>query len=140
MAKLGLLSRASRLVFDAGAVFALAHGDVRARAFVERAIEERQVVILPTPVLAQVHRGGRQHARIDRVLGSVDAFAPTSAETARAAGELLARSGMSDAVDAIVVAEAMRSASATIVTSDPTDVDTLIDAGGLSERILVFGV
>lgn len=65
--------------------------------------------MIPTPVLTQVHRGGRDRAWVDRVVKAVDALLPTSVQAARRAGELLARSGMSDAVDAIVAAEALLS-------------------------------
>jgi predicted nucleic acid-binding protein len=130
----------SRLVLDAGAVLALARGDVRTRAFVERAIRERQDVILPTPVLAQVHRGGRERARIDRVLKAVDVFLPTSAEVARSAGELLGHADMADAVDGIVAAEALAGAPATVVTSDPKDLSALVHGGADPDRVLIFGV
>ena len=69
-------------------------------------------------VVAQVHRGGRDRARIDRVFNAVDALVPTGIEIARIAGELMAVAGTSDAVDAIVVAEALVSIPAVILTSD----------------------
>lgn len=91
--------------------------------------------VCPPPVLAQVHRGGRDGAMVDRVVDAVDALLPTSADVTRRAGELLASSGMTDAVDAIVAAEALTSVRALILTSDPEDLARLLEdqreAGGI---------
>lgn len=96
---------------------------------------------MPTPVLAQVHRGGRERATIDRVVNSVGLLLPTSAEVARRAGELLGRAGMTDAVDAIVAAEALSAAPAVILTSDPAELRRLIDtATEPASRVLVISV
>ena len=127
MASVDALPRSRRLVLDAGAILALARGDGDTRAAVERARREGYVVVIPTPVLAQVHRGGRDRAWIDRVVNAVDALLPTTAAVARRAGELLARSNTTDAVDAIVAAEALVSTPALILTSDPDDLMRLVD-------------
>jgi predicted nucleic acid-binding protein len=129
-----------RLILDAGALIALAHGDRRARSFLDLALDERRFVQVPTPVLAQVHRGGRAHARTDRVLNEVDEFVPTTVAIARDAGELLGHTGLTDAVDAIVVAEALRAAPSVIITSDPADLTTLKEDAPVGRRVLVSGV
>lgn len=129
-----------RFVLDAGAIMALARGDPRARAFLEIALAEEHLVLVPTPVLAQVHRGAHHHATTDRVLGSVDQFAPTSVSIARDAGELLGRAGQSAAVDAIVAAEALVGAPAAVLTSDPGDIAALVEAGGGLGRVAILGV
>ena len=98
------------------------------------------MVVIPTPVLAQVHRGGRDRARIDRVVNSVDALLPTSERVARIAGELQAKTGTSDAVDAIVAAEALAAAPALILTSDPADVARLLDGEPGADRVRVIAV
>ena len=90
MASVGALPRSRRLILDAGGILALASGDGVARAALERARREGYVVVIPTPVLTQVHRGDRDRARVDRVVNAVDALLPTSAQIARRAGELLA--------------------------------------------------
>jgi hypothetical protein len=97
-------------------------------------------VVIPTPVLAQVHRGGRDRAGVDRVVNAVDALLPTSAEVARRAGELLASSRMTDAVDAIVAAEALAARPSLILTSDPDDLGRLIDGhpGSADLRIIAI--
>jgi len=90
VASVGALPRSRRLILDSGGILALARGDGVARAALERARREGYVVVIPTPVLTQVHRGGRDHAWVDRVVNAVDALLPTSAQIARRAGELLA--------------------------------------------------
>jgi hypothetical protein len=65
---------------------------------------------------------------------------PTSDATARRAGELLGRAGLSDAVDAIVVAEGLSHAPSMIITSDPDDLARSTDADPEGGRVVVFGV
>lgn len=111
-----------------------------ARAALERARREGFVVVIPTPVLTQVHRGGRDRAEVDRVVKAVDALLPTSAEVARRAGELLAQSGSSDAVDAIVAAEALLSVPALILTSDARDIMRLIEGQPDAAAVRVIAI
>ncbi len=140
MASVEALARTRRLILDAGGILALARGDVRARAAIARALHEGYVLVIPTPVLAQVHRGGRDRARVDRVVNAVNAFLPTSEAIARRAGELQAMASTSDAVDAIVVAEALASVPALILTSDPDDLSLLLDGEPEASRVAVIGV
>jgi predicted nucleic acid-binding protein len=128
------------LILDAGALIALARGDRRARALLELALDERLFVQVPTPVLAQVHRGDHEHARMDRALAEVDEFIATTERIARDAGELLGLADLSDAVDAIVAAEALGGAPAAILTSDPRDIADLVEAGGGQARVSVQAV
>jgi PIN domain len=134
------LPRSRRLILDAGGILALARGDGYARAALERARLQGYVVVIPTPVLAQVHRGGRDRAHVDRILNKVDALLPTSENVARRAGELQAAAGTTDPVDAIVVAEALASSPALILTSDPDDLRRLLEAQPGSERVAVVPV
>lgn len=136
----GSASGRSRLILDAGALIALARGDRRARAVLELALDEHLLVQVPTPVLAQVHRGDRDHARSDRVLQAVDEYVPTTERIARRAGELLGRAGLADAIDAIVAAEAINGAPAAILTSDPDDLADLVMAGGGQASVSIQGV
>ncbi len=98
------------------------------------------MLVIPTPVLAQVHRGGRDRARIDRVVNTVDALLPTSERVARVAGKLQAKAGTSDAVDAIVAAEALAAVPALILTSDPADIARLLDGAPGADRVRVIAV
>ena len=128
-----------RVILDAGALIALSRGDPVVRAALIRARKRRYDVVVPTPVVAQVHRGGRDRASMDRVLKAVDAFVETSLAVAMRAGVLLGRTSTTDAVDAIVVAEATMS-PATILTSDPDDVGRLVDADEAGRDIYVEAV
>ncbi len=128
-----------RLVLDAGALIALSRGDIKVRAALASALVRGYEVIVPTPVVAQVHRGGPDRARTDRVLGEVNSFLPTSLESALHAGELLARARMSDAVDAIVAAEALADEPSMVLTSDFHDLARLVEAGHRS-RVEVVGI
>lgn len=135
-----LTAGGGRLILDAGGVSALARGDGIARATIERARRVGWPVIIPTPVLVEVHSGRREHAHIDRVVKAVDLLIPTSALRAREAGALRFGSGVLDVVDAIVAAEAIAAAPAVIVTSDPDDLGRLVDAAGRSAGVLVIAV
>ena len=127
------------LVLDAGGVIDLAHGDQRAWARVAVALEMGFTVIIPTPVVAQVHRGGRRGHAVDRVLATVGRAVPTSERIARVAGELLGATGSEDAVDAIVVAEALAGQPSAILTSDATDIARLLDGQADRPRVAVLG-
>jgi hypothetical protein len=102
-------------------------------------VEAGYRVAMPAPVLAQVHRGGRNRALLDRALAGV-LFVPTSEAIARHAGALLAKTGMSDAIDAIVAAEALASVPALILTSDAGDLAALIRDEPGANRVLVLTV
>lgn len=140
MASVEALARTRRLILDAGGILALARGDARARAALARALRDGYVVVIPTPVLAQVHRGGRDRAQVDRVVKAVNALLPTSEQIARRAGELQGKASTSDVVDAIVAAEALASAPALILTTDPGDLSLLLEGEPEAARVLVIGV
>lgn len=124
------------LILDAGAVLAAAQRDRRVRALLEVAWQEGVPVVIPPIVVTQVIRGGARDAEANRLLHA--AFVPFVGERlARAAGRLLAASGLSDAADAQVVAEAQRLAPATILTSDPDDMGRLA-AGVAGIRIITL--
>lgn len=127
------------LVLDAGGVLDLANGDRRAWARVAVALEMGFTVIVPTPVVAQVHRSGQRGQAVDRVLATVGRAVPTIDRIARLAGELLGASGAEDAVDAIVVAEALAGQPSAILTSDATDLARLLDGQADRPLVAVFG-
>lgn len=113
-----------RLILDSGAVIAWARGEARPRAVLARALELGLDVRIPVAVLAEVLRGGFRDAPIHRVRNAVDVF-PTEERTGRLAGELLGRTGGSNAVDALVAAEAV-TAGADVLTADPADLRALL--------------
>jgi predicted nucleic acid-binding protein len=137
---------AQALILDAEALAALAFETERsalaqrARAVLQVAHEERALVRVPAPVLAEVCRGARRDAAVSRVLNGrgievVDLTEPM----ARQAGALLTRSklGSAHAVDAFVVATALAYGSAIIATHDPDDLRRLA-RGKRGVRILAI--
>lgn len=124
----------SALVLDAGAFVAVDRGD---RAMVARLrVAERSGIELRSNgvVVAQVWRdpAGRQ-AELARLLRSVDVKA-VDQDLGRAAGVLLGRADAIDAADATIVAVA--SPGDRIVTSDPSDIRTLVAASGLAVLVV----
>jgi hypothetical protein len=131
------LTTGRRLILDSGGVSAIADGNPIARAALDRARREGWLVVIPAPVLVEGHTGRSDHARIDRVVNAVDMLLSTTPDTARRAGELRSRSGVTDVVDAIVVAEAVALFPALILTSDPDDIGRLLEAAGVSNTDVV---
>lgn len=116
------------LVLDAGALVALERDD---RSMWRRMKAE---LLAGTPplthggVLAQVWRGGGpRQARLAQALAGLE-VAGLDGELGRRAGVLLAAAGTSDAIDAALVALAVDDDR--IVTSDPDDLDRLVEAAG----------
>lgn len=84
-------------------------------------------------VLGQVWRGGPRQARLARALDGID-IRPLDKELGRAAGLLLAGCGLSDVVDAAVVA--MTADGDEIVTSDGADFTRLAVAADRQVELL----
>ena len=112
-------------MFDSGALIAFERNDGPILRLIELAYSERRVLYIPSGVLAQVWRDGRQQARLARLLRSriVDVQVLDTAE-AQAVGVLCGKRRHADIVDASVIVLARRLA-ATIVTSDPVDLSRL---------------
>jgi predicted nucleic acid-binding protein len=99
----------------------------RAQAVLAEAARRNALVRIPTAVLTETYRGTRRDAGIDRILGHGNRVVPLDHRTARLAGQLLGRDGLDSchAVDATVVATAVRLGGAVVVTSDPQDLRSL---------------
>lgn len=123
----------SHLVLDAGALIAFERGDAKVRLYLAAA--DRMSVDLTTtsPVVSQVWRDGRRQALLARLLRAVRVDAPDEV-AARRAGELLAKAGTADVVDALLVG--LASDGDTILTSDPDDIDNLVAAAGVRAVIV----
>lgn len=83
---------------------------------------------VPSAVLVELYRGGRTDAAIDSVLARGFAqVVTTGARTARVAGHLLAAAGAGSelAIDALVVATAIRFGGGVVLTHDPDDLTRL---------------
>ncbi|HWE88481.1 MAG TPA: PIN domain-containing protein [Pseudonocardiaceae bacterium] len=115
------------VVYDAGALLAAERDDDRMREVHRMCLSRGLEPIVPAPVVTQAWRDGAKQARVARLLRGCR-IAPTNEPIAKRAGVLLGRSGLADAVDALVMATALE-ARASVVTSDPDDLAKLAAAG-----------
>ena len=116
----------ARLILDSGAIITLAAGNERARRFVQRAVRERILAVIPAVVIAETTRGGARDAPVNRVIKAVDEVALVTEAVAREAGRLLARARVANAtIDALVVATAARREPTIILTGDVDDIRAL---------------
>jgi predicted nucleic acid-binding protein len=125
---------AEALILDSEAINALARATERgvlaerARAILVAACERRALVRIPSPVLAEVCRGSRFDAAVNRLLlGRGIAVCDLTRTIAQRAGEILHKSSLSSqhAVDAFVVATALEFDAAVIATGDEDDMKRL---------------
>src|SRR5438067_174152 len=129
-----------RLILDTGGLLAWAHGDAFARAMILEAGRRAALVVVPAVVIAQVIRGGPADAPVNQTLKRAGELAPVTPMLARQAGVLLGATGTTDAVDALVVAEALRVLPAVILTSDPRDIRVLVQSDRAHPRVQVISV
>jgi hypothetical protein len=114
------------LVLGAGAFLAVERGDRDVVALVKRERMAGRPPVTSGGVVARVWRGGRgRQAGLARLLAGVH-VAATGDSLGRRAGMLLARSGLSDAIDAAVACLAAEGDD--ILTSDPGDLRALAEA------------
>ncbi len=125
---------AEALILDSEGLNALANPTqrgalaLRARAIARVAHERGALVRVPSPVLAEVCRGGRLDAPINQFLNrDVVRVVDLTRPIAQRAGSLLAAARMSSAhaLDAFVVATALEFARALIASGDPKDIKRL---------------
>lgn len=113
------VSRATRgVTFDTGALIALERRKAGALALLRACRFARARITIPAPVVAEWWRG--QHAGL-LAIGTLEPLMP---EVAKHAGELLARTRRSNAVDACVIASAAQRGDL-VVTSDLDDLREL---------------
>jgi len=125
---------AEALILDSEALNALANPTgrgalaLRARAIARVAHERGALVRVPSPVLAEVCRGGRLDAAVNHFLNrEAVRVVELTRQIAQRAGSLLAIARMSsaNAVDAFVVSTALEFELALIATGDPKDLKRL---------------
>lgn len=90
--------------------------------FIKASVEEGLVPTIPSPVIIEAWRGGRQ-ARLSRLIHDCRVDGLDEAR-ARRAGELCGRAGSNDPVDAAVIESAARRRDV-VLTSDPDDLRIL---------------
>ena len=115
----------SGAVLDTGALVGFERNDRRIVAIVARALEQRDPLVVPAGVVAQVWRDGRQQVRLARFLGSpLCEIVPLDDRSARSVGQLCGASGTTDIVDASVALTG-RQRNLRVITSDPDDIRRL---------------
>jgi hypothetical protein len=112
------------LILDAGFLISVDRGERAAREFLTAALVHETPLTTTHPVVAQVWRDGARQARLARFLHSV---VVVSFDDGPVVGNLLARSGTCDVVDAHLVVVAVRRSEA-ILTGDVHDFESLTAA------------
>ena len=122
------------LVLDAGALVAVERNDRDVVALIKRERLAGRVPVSHGGVVAQVWRGGTgRQVPVARLLAGVD-IAALDDGLGRRAGMLLARSRMSDAIDAALVCLAADGDD--ILTSDAGDLQPLAQAAGVHVELI----
>ena len=114
----------SALILDAGFLVSVDRAERAAQEFLAAALVHDTPLTTTHPVVAQVWRNGKRQARLARFLRSVVIVA---LDDGSEVGNLLARSGTSDVVDAHLVVIAVRR-SEPVLTGDVDDLKLLVDA------------
>lgn len=99
----------------------------RAQAILHAAAQRNAPIRTSVAVLVEAYRGRARDAAVDRILNQGIDVLPVDRGTARVAARLLtdAKLDSCSAVDAIVVATAIRLGGALVLTSDPDDLENL---------------
>jgi len=118
------VSSARGVTLDARALIAFERGEERVRLILRRASAGDRTITVPATVVAEAWRAGRRRWLAD--LLDLAVIEPLTDELARRAGELLARTGTSNTVDATVAVSAAQRGDI-IVTSDPDDMQRFAD-------------
>lgn len=116
------------IVLDSGAVLGLARGNRALRAFVTKADERGDSVVVPMVVVAETVRGsGPRDAPVNMILTQFEPHRPLDEPTARLAGSLLGIAKSNSTIDALVAAEAINRQPSLLLTSDVADLALLLD-------------
>ena len=107
------------MILDASLLVAFDRGERAARSFLAAAVRADEALHTTAPVLAEVWRDGARQARPAHIAKSMIVH-PFAADDYTAVGQMLARSGTGDVVDAHLVVLAARTGHS-IITSDAGD-------------------
>jgi predicted nucleic acid-binding protein len=133
------------LVLDAEGLVKLSNGHPLALSRIKTAYARNAAVVTAATTLTEVLRGGPKDAQLHHVLRKVTVI-PIGTEKARAAGELLGRTGLSGhrcALDALVATVALtQPRPVVLLTSDLDDMARLTEEPGrpLRERVAVVHI
>jgi len=113
------------LILDSGAFIVAERSRARVAALLRAALDEGSTILTTASVIAEIWRAPPLHATaaLIKLLDSVD---PMNESRAKEIGTLLGRSKSVQIVDAHVATLAIRTQPSLIVTSDPTDYETLL--------------
>ena len=114
------------MILDAGFLISVDRSERAARTFLTAATKSDVTLHTTHPVVAQVWRHGSRQARLAAFLRTIRIH---PLDDGRAVGQLLARTGATDVVDAHLVITAVRLGH-DILTGDPDDLTTLSEALG----------
>ena len=120
------------LVFDAGALIALDRGDRAVGTMLAVAEQAGTEAITTSACVAQVWRDPARQARLTRALASFLEW-PLDPLRARRCGLLLADTHTSDIADAALAL--LVQDGDTVLTSDPSDIERLLEAIGTDAHI-----
>jgi hypothetical protein len=120
------------LVFDTGGLIALDRGDRAVGAMLAAAAQSGAEAVTSSACVAQAWRAPARQARLARALAGFLEW-PLDPPRARRCGLLLADTGTADIADAAVALLAQD--GDTVLTSDPGDLERLLDATGTRARI-----
>ena len=121
-----------KAVLDAGALVAVDRRDRTVGAQLRVLHQLGTPLRASAAVVGQVWRDGRKQANLARVVAGVG-IEPLSKDDGKRIGELLAQAGSADVVDALVAL--MAAPADLILTSDPGDIRTLLQARGVAARV-----
>ncbi|HEY5044565.1 MAG TPA: hypothetical protein VII53_01785 [Solirubrobacteraceae bacterium] len=120
------------LVFDAGALIALDRGDRAVGALVTAASRNDTETVTSSACLAQVWRNPARQARLAKALAGFLEL-PLDPLSSRRCGLLLADARTSDIADAALAL--LVQDGDTVLTSDPHDIEHLLDVTGINADI-----
>lgn len=122
------------LVFDAGALIAIDRGDRAVGALLTLAAQQGIEAITSSACVAQAWRDPARQARLARAL---DGFLewPLDQAGARRCGLLLTKTATSDIADAAIALLVQN--GDTILTSDPKDIERLLDSADVDAQVRV---
>jgi hypothetical protein len=120
------------LVFDAGALIALDRGDRAVGALVTAAARNDTEAVTSSACIAQAWRDPARQARLARALAGFLEL-PLDPLSSRRCGLLLADARASDIADAALAL--LVQDGDTVLTSDPRDIEHLLDVTGIKAEI-----
>lgn len=120
-----------RLLLDAGPLIGLEQDPRSVLVSSSRRMLRRHQrrVLVPSVVLAQVWRNDPAQHALHKLCQQCEHL-PFTVDSAKSVGNLLKASGTTDIVDAAVVVAAIEHGAA-VMTSDPDDLERLIEAAGV---------